>query len=306
MRSFPRPHSTVTRTADSFPRNWLTFEAVLDVKILVPIKQVVDPENASRVHVSSDGKALVATGLERKPNPFDEYALETALRLTEDARSPRQRLGEIVAVTLGPPTTETMLRAALATGADRAIRVEITDDMLDGRLAAHLLASLAKREGVDLIVMGKQSSDGDGNEVGQRIAALLDWPQATSATAIVQETPDTLCVEREVDGGVVRIRVGLPAVVTVDLRIVGPSSVRSRQTPAEHLYSHGVRFAPLPAIMMARRKPLERCEAGSLGAVQKPRLSYASYLSQRGRSGGKVVASPTELVRLLTSEAKVI
>lgn len=292
--------------AEPFACNWFAFEAVLDVKILVPIKQVVDPENASRIHVSSDGKSLVATGLERKPNPFDEYALEAALRLTEDARSPRQRLGEIVAVTLGPPTTETMLRAALATGADRAIRVDTSDEALDGRLTAHLLASLAKREGVGLIMMGKQSSDGDGSEVGQRVAALLGWPQATSATAIVQDTPNSLCVEREVDGGVVRIRVELPAVVTVDLRIVGPSSVRSQQTPPDHLYSHGVRFAPLPSIMMARRKPLEQCEVGSLGPMPPRQLRYASYFTQRGRLGGKVVASPTELVHLLTSEAKVI
>src|SRR6185295_8600026 len=198
------------------------------------------------------------TGLEWKPNPFDEYALEAALRLTENGKAPKQRLGEVVVVTLGPKEVEQTLRAALATGADRAIRVDVTDDQLDGRLVANALQAIVAAEKPDVVIMGKQAVDGDSNQVGQRLAELLDWPMATFA-ATIKEEDGALLVGREVDGGVLTLRVKLPALVTVDLRIVAPHSVFSKVTAGEagFKYNDGVRFAPLPAIMAAKKKPLD-------------------------------------------------
>jgi len=275
------------------------------MKILVAIKQVIDPDNASRVRVSEDGQELISTGLERRPNPFDEVALEVALRLTENGTAPRQRLGEVVVVTFGPPTTETMLRSALATGAERAILVDAEDGELDGRRVAHALLTLVRREQPDLIVLGKQTSDGDGNEVAQRLAALLDYPQATAVGNLVETAPGTIEVEREVDGGLVRMELTLPAVVSVELRAVAPTAVRSLSTPAAHRYPEGVRFAPLPAIMLARKKPLERLSLSDF-SLPPVSLTYQSFQTARARIAGRVVQSPTELVQLLTQEAKVI
>ncbi len=275
------------------------------MKILVAIKQVIDPDNAGRVRVSDDGRALLTSGLERKINPFDEVALETALRLTENGTTPRQRLGEVVVVTLGPPATETMLRSALATGADRAILVNANDAELDGRRVAHALLALVRREQPDLVLLGKQTSDGDGNEVAQRLAALLDWPQATAVGSLVETAPATLRVEREVEGGLVRMELDLPAVVSVDLRAVAPVSVRALATPPSHRYPEGVRFAPLPAIMLARKKPLERLELSDFH-LPPSLIAYESFRPARARMAGRVVQSPTELVQLLTREAKVL
>ena len=172
------------------------------------------------------GAAVDTTGLEWKPNPFDEYALEAALRLTENGKAPKQRLGEVVVVTLGPKEAEQTLRSALATGADRAIRIDTTDDALDGRLVALALEDVVAEEKPDLVLLGKQAVDGDSNQVGQRLAEQLDWPMATFAATIREDGP-SLLVGREVDGGVLTLRVKLPALVTVDLRIVAPTSVYS-------------------------------------------------------------------------------
>src|SRR5262249_6055633 len=161
------------------------------------------------------------TGLEWKPNPFDEYALEAALRLTENGQSPKVRAGSVTVVTFGPKEAEQTLRAALATGADKAIRVDATDDKLDGDLVARALKTLVERAKPDLVIMGKQAVDGDSNQVGQILAELLDWPMATFA-ATIREQPASLLVDREIDGGVVTLRVQVPAVITVDLRIVAP------------------------------------------------------------------------------------
>ena len=149
------------------------------MKILVPLKRVADPDNANKVKVNA-GK-LETTGLEWKPNPFDEYAVETALRLTENGATPKVRQGEVIVVTFGPKETETTLRGALATGADRAIRVDATDDQLDGDIVARALKAIAEKEKPDLILCGKQAVDGDSNQVGQMLAELLGWPMATFA-----------------------------------------------------------------------------------------------------------------------------
>src|SRR5690606_18839976 len=146
----------------------------LSVKILVPLKRVADPDNANKIKIPPGGAKIDTTGLEWKPNPFDEYALEAALRLTENGAAPKTRAGEVVVVTFGPKETETTLRSALATGADRAIRVNATDDQLDGALVARALKALVEREKPDLVLMGKQTVDGASNQVGQMLAELLD------------------------------------------------------------------------------------------------------------------------------------
>jgi electron transfer flavoprotein beta subunit len=276
------------------------------VRILVPLKQVTDPDNANKVRVSEDGRQLEVCSIEQKANPFDEYALEAALRLTEDGRAPRLRHGETIVVSVGPVETEVLLRAGLATGADRAYRVAANDDELDAGRVAHILARLAVRESCSLVLMGKQSVDGDSNEVGQRLAMILGWPQVTFASRIVALADGRLEVDRDVDGGVQRLRVTLPAVITIDLRIVTPDAVRSNLTDKEFQYTAGVRFAPLPAIMQSRRKPLSVLALDALGPLPKRCMRYVRYELPTTKAGGRVVSTPNELVRLLASEAKVL
>jgi electron transfer flavoprotein beta subunit len=189
------------------------------LKILVPLKRVADPDNANRIRIADGGKAIDTAHLEWKLNPFDEYALEAGLRLTENGKAPKKREGEVVVVTLGPKETEANLRSALATGADRAIRVEAEDADLDGRIVARALQQLILTEKPDLVLMGKQAVDGDSNQVGQIVAELLDWPMATFAATLTQEANGFL-VGREVDGGVCTLLVKPPAVITVDLHRV--------------------------------------------------------------------------------------
>ena len=153
------------------------------MKILVPLKRVADPANHNKVKIPPSGDKIDTSGLEWQINPFDLYALETALRLTENGKTPKKREGEVVVITLGPKETETNLRSALATGADRAIRVETTDEALDGRLVALALKKLVEEEKPDLVVMGKQVVDGENNMVGQALAELLGWPTAISGAA---------------------------------------------------------------------------------------------------------------------------
>jgi electron transfer flavoprotein beta subunit len=274
---------------------------------LVALKRVADPDNANKVKISPSGDAVDTTGLEWKTNPFDEYALEAALRLTENGKAPKKREGEVVAVTLGPKEAETMLRSALATGADRAIRVEANDADLDGRLVALALKSIIAAEKPDLVLLGKQAVDGDSNQVGQRVAELLDWPMATFAATIKEES-GALLVGREVDGGVLTLRVKLPAVVTVDLRIVAPTSVYSKLTQAEAGFKHGdgVRFAPLPAIMAAKKKPLEVKALADLVAGAQLATKYVKFERPPQRAGGAKVKDVAELVEKLANVSKVI
>jgi electron transfer flavoprotein beta subunit len=275
------------------------------VKVLVALKRVADPDNANKVKIAAGGASVDTTGLEWKPNPFDEYALEAALRLTENGKAPKQRLGEVIVVTIGPKEVEQTLRAALATGADRAIRIEATDDQLDGRLVANALKAIVDAEKPDVVLMGKQAVDGDSNQVGQRVAELLDWPMATFA-ATIKEEDGALLVGREVDGGVLTLRVKLPAVVTVDLRIVAPHSVFSKVTEAGFKYNDGVRFAPLPAIMAAKKKPLDVKPLAEVVPGAALTTRYLKFERPAQRAAGVKVKDVSELVEKLANVAKVI
>ena len=284
------------------------------MKILVTLKRVADPDNANKVKIPADGSKIDTAGLEWKANPFDEYALETALRLTEDGKNPKARLGKVVVVTFGPKDTETTLRSALATGADRAIRVEADDDHVDGIHVARALKSLIDA-GVqwddndvskpDLVIMGKQTVDSESNQVGQMLAELLDWPMATFAGSI-EEEKGGLMVGREVDGGVLHVRVKFPAVVTVDDRVKNPTSVHSLKTDRNHKYHEGLRFAPLPAIMQARKKPLDTKKLSELAGDSGLRVRYLRYEAPPKRSAGVKVADVDQLIDKLKNEAKVL
>jgi electron transfer flavoprotein beta subunit len=274
------------------------------MKILVPLKRVSDPDNANKVKVS--GGKLDASGLEWKPNPFDEYAVETALRLTENGTNPKARLGEVVVVTFGPKETEKTLRGALGTGADRAIRVDATDEQLDGDVVARALKALVEKEKPDLVLLGKQAVDGDSNQVGQLLAEYLAWPQATFAGSIKSEDDKSLVVGREVDGGTINLRVTLPAVVTVDLRIVASKSVKSKHTPDTHKYADGVRFAALMAIMASSKKPLAEMKLADLVSDAALKIKYTGFELPPARKAGIKVKTVAELVGKLKSEAKVL
>jgi electron transfer flavoprotein beta subunit len=260
---------------------------------------------SNKVKVTADGSKVETTGLEWKPNPFDEYAVEAALRLTEDGKKPKVRAGEVVVVTLGPKETETTLRAMLATGADRAIRIEAEDDQLDGNIVARALQAIVEEEKPDYVLMGKQAVDGDTNQVAQLLAEYLGWPQATFA-ATIKESNGELEVGREVDGGMIRVKLKSPAVVSVDLRIVAPTSVYSSMTDPNFKYNDGVRFAALPAIMKAKRKPLAVKKLSEVAGDAKARINYVKFLPPKSRAAGIKVKDVAELVDKLKNEAKVL
>lgn len=237
--------------------------------ILVPIKRVVDPY--AKVRPLPDGSGLDTAGLKFDINPFDEIAMEEAVRKKEADSTVR-----VVAVSIGGPECEDQLRKALAIGADEAILVETTDD-LDSSVVACELAALAKELKPDLILMGKQATDDDCNQAGQMLAAQLDWPQATFA-ARVTLSPTSVEVVRETDNGEQTVRITLPAVVTVDLRLNEP------------------RYIALPGIIKARSKPL----------AKRPRLTHVNvktrvvnYSSPPAREPGRKVGSVDELVAVL-------
>jgi electron transfer flavoprotein beta subunit len=276
------------------------------VKILVALKRVADPDNANKVKIPAAGDKVDTTGLEWKPNPFDEYALEAALRLTENGQAPKPRVGEVTVVTFGPKETETTLRSALATGADKAIRVDANDDALDGDLVARALTALVQKEKPDLVLLGKQAVDGDSNQVGQLVAEYLDWPQATFAATIEQEAAGTLVVGREVDGGVAKVRLKLPALVTVDLRIVAGTSVYSSKTPKTFKYNDSVRYAKLPDIMAAKKKPLTEMKLADLVSDVALKVVHGTFQAPPARKAGIKVKDVTELVDKLSKEAKVL
>jgi len=276
------------------------------VKILVPLKRVADPANHNKVKIPASGDKVDTTGLEWQINPFDLYALEAALRLTEDGKAPKARLGEVVAVTLGPAECDTNLRSALATGADRAIRIEANDAELDGNLVAKALAKIVEEEKPDLVITGKQVVDGETNQVAQMLGELLDWPVATFA-ATMQEEDGSVLIGREVDGGVAKVRVKYPAVISVDLRIVAPDSVYSLKTAAGFKYPYEeVRFAPLPAIMQAKKKPLAVKKLADVVGDAAITSKYVRFEAPPGRKAGVKVKDVPELVQKLATEAKVI
>jgi len=277
------------------------------MKILVPLKRVADPDNANKVKVSPDGSAPVTEGMEWKMNPFDEYAVEAALRLNENAKT-NEKLGETVVVTLAPKDAQQTVRQALAMGADRGIMVAAEDDALDSTVVSRALAAVVEKEQPDLVLMGKQAVDGDNNVAGQMLAERLGWPMASFAMSLTtSDDGKTIRVGREVDTGVLTVDVTTPAVITVDLRIVTPRSVRNGVTPDDHAYPEGARYASLKGIMQAKKKPIEDLDLAGLGVETTLTTSYEAFALPPSRSGETVfVESVEELVQKLHEEAKVL
>src|SRR5258708_6029012 len=273
------------------------------LKVLVAVKRVADRENLNKIKLSAQGK-VDTTGLEQKPSPYDDYALETALRLTENGTNTKARLGEVIVATFGPKDAEQMLRAMLGTGADRAIRVDATDDVLDGEVVARGLKGIVEKEKPDLVLLGYQQAEHESNEVGQMLAEHLGWPQATSIGSIQTSDDTTLVVGREVEGAVAKLKVTLPAVLTVLDKIVHPKSVQSKHTPATHTYADGVRFAALMAIMAAKRKPLAEMKIADVTADAQVKVKYGSAEMPPRRAAGVKVKDVKELVTKLKTEAK--
>jgi electron transfer flavoprotein beta subunit len=277
------------------------------VKILVPVKRVCDPDNANKVKVTADGSAVTSDGLEWKPNPFDEYAVETALRLNENAAK-NEKLGETVVVSFGPADVAQTLRQTLAMGADRGILIAAEDKDLDSLVVARALKAIVDKEKPDVVLLGKQVVDGDSGAVGQMLAELLGWPMATAAMSIAtSDGGKTLTVGREVDTGVLTLKVQTPAVVTVDLRIVSPGSIKNGQTPADHKYNEGARYASLKGIMQAKKKPIDQQALASLGIDAAPATSYPKFELPAKRSGSVVfVENVDQLIDKLHNVAKLI
>jgi electron transfer flavoprotein beta subunit len=249
------------------------------MRILVPVKRAIDYN--VHVRVKADGSGVETAGVRMALNPFDEIALEEAVRLRE-----RGHATGILAVSLGPAACVETLRTALAIGADRALLVE-TEVALEPLAVARLLAALVAREQPSLVLMGKQAIDDDMGATGQMLAALLSWPQATCVSRVSVEPPG-LVVRREGDDGSETLALPLPAVVTADLRLNEP------------------RYASLPAIMRARRKPVETLRPADLGVDPAPHLAVLRLAEPPARRGGTRVASVAELVAKLRDEAKVI
>ncbi len=277
------------------------------MKILVPVKRVADPDNANKVKISADGTRVTSDGLEWKLNPFDEYAVEAALRLIENGAT-GEKSGEVIVVSLGPDEVQTTLRQPLAMGADRGIQIKANDEELDAGLVAKALRALVENEKPDLVLMGKQAVDGDSNTVGQMLAELLDWPMATFAMSMsTDDGGKTLLVGREVDTGVLTLKVTLPAVVTVDLRIVAPTSVQNGKTPESHKYNEGARYASLKGIMAAKKKTIDVKTLADLGVSGGPVVKYSKFELPPARSGQvKYVENVQELVQKLRTESKVL
>ncbi len=275
------------------------------MKIIVPMKRVADPDNVDKVTIGSDGKGVSTERLDWKPNPFDEYAVEAALRLLEDAAGKMR--GEIVVVSIGPEEAAHQVLWCLAMGADRGIIVAGEDQDLDATVVARTLAKLIEKESPDLVLMGKQAVDGDSNQTAQILAGMLGWPQATFAGRL--EAPPDLSqatVTREVDGGCASATVKFPAVISVDVRIVTPGGVNNNVSPQERLNKDGPRFASLPGIMKAKKKPLERHTLKELGVDTSRRVNTIAFTPPPVRSAGIIVDSVEELVKRLKYEARVI
>jgi len=249
------------------------------MKILVPVKRVVDFN--VKVRVKSDGSGVDIAGVKMAMNPFDEISVEEAVRLKEKGIAT-----EIVAISMGVPACAETIRTALAMGADRGILVE-TDAELQPLAVAKLMAAIAAKEQPQLIILGKQAIDDDMNATGQMLAALLGWPQGTFASRVLIEG-DHITVTREVDGGLETIVLSLPAVITTDLRLNEP------------------RYASLPNIMKARKKPIETVKPADLGVDVTPRLTVLKVVEPAKRQAGVKVKSVAELVAKLKTEAKVI
>src|ERR1700756_1186272 len=249
------------------------------MKILVPVKRVVDYN--VKVRVKADGSGIETAGVKMSMNPFDEIGVEEAVRLKE-----RGVATEIIAVSMGVPQCAETIRTALAMGADRGILVE-TDAELQPLAVAKLLKAIAEKEQPKLIILGKQAIDDDMNATGQMLAALLGWSQGTFASKIVIEGSDLL-VTREVDGGLQTVKLKTPAIVTTDLRLNEP------------------RYASLPNIMKAKKKPIDEKSPDAYGVDVKPRLEVLKTTEPPGRKAGAKVGSVAELVGKLKNEAGVL
>jgi len=249
------------------------------MKVLVPVKRVVDAN--VKVRVKGDGTGVELANVKMAMNPFDEIAVEEAIRLKEAGKA-----DEIVVVSIGPAQAQETLRTALAMGADRAILVK-TDEAVEPLGVAKVLKGVAEAEQPGIIILGKQAIDDDSNQTGQMLAALLGWAQATFASK-VEIDGDHAKVTREVDGGLQVIDVKLPAIVTADLRLNQP------------------RYASLPNIMKAKKKPLDEKSPADFGADVAPRLKVVKTEEPGGRKAGVKVKSVAELVDKLKNEAGVL
>jgi electron transfer flavoprotein beta subunit len=251
------------------------------VKILVTVKRVPDPETA--IKIAADGTSIGTDNVKWVINPFDEIAIEEALRLKEKVAGT-----EVVLLSIGQKTSQEQLRTGLAMGADRAILV-LADQALEPLAVARVIHKIIEGEKPDLLVMGKQAIDDDSNCVGQMLAELLGWPQATFASKVeLAGDQKSATVTREIDGGLETLAVPLPAVVTADLRLNEP------------------RYASLPGIMKARKKELKEIPVAEVGVDVAPKVKVVKLETPPKRTGGRKVGSVQELVKVLHDEAKVI
>ncbi len=249
------------------------------MKVLVPVKRVVDYN--VKVRVKADGSGVETANVKMSMNPFDEIAVEEAMRLKEASIAT-----EVIAISIGTAQCQETLRTALAIGADRAILVESGVE-IQPLAVAKLLKAIVAKEQPDLVIMGKQAIDDDSNQTGQMLAALLNWSQATFASKL-KVSGSSAEVTREVDGGLETLSIKLPAVITTDLRLNEP------------------RYVTLPNIMKAKKKPLEVVTPEALGVDVAPRLKTLKVQEPPKRTAGKVVKSVQELVEKLKNEAKVL
>jgi electron transfer flavoprotein beta subunit len=249
------------------------------MKILVPIKRVVDYN--VKIRVKADQSGVELANVKMAMNPFDEIAVEEAVRLKEAGKAT-----EVVAVSAGTTQCQETLRTAMAIGADRGILVE-SDADLQPLAVAKLLKAIVDKEQPKLVILGKQAIDDDSNQTGQMLAALLGWPQATFASK-VEVGAESVQVTREIDGGLETLSLPLPAVVTTDLRLNEP------------------RYATLPNIMKAKKKPLDTLKPADLGVDVTPRLTTLKVVEPAARSAGVKVADVAQLIEKLKNEAKVI
>jgi electron transfer flavoprotein beta subunit len=249
------------------------------MKILVPIKRVIDAYVS--VRVKSDNTGVETANVKMSLNPFCEIAIEEAIQIRE-----RGEAEEVIAVSVGPKACETTLRSALAMGADRAILVE-TDEDLEPLAIAKLLKYVVDQEAPGLVIAGKQSIDGDNNQTGQMLAAMLGWPQGAFASEIKLDG-ERVTLTREIDGGLETLAFNLPAVVTSDLRLNEP------------------RYPALPNIMKAKKKPLDVIAVADTGIDATPRVTVQRVDPPAGRSAGVRVADVTELIDKLKNEARVL
>ncbi|MEM1372021.1 MAG: electron transfer flavoprotein subunit beta/FixA family protein [Pseudomonadota bacterium] len=251
------------------------------MKILVPVKRVVDYN--VKIRVKADGSGVELANVKMSMNPFDEIAVEEALRLKEAGTAT-----EVVAVSIGPAKAQETIRTALAMGADRGILVQVDDDAYVEPLAvAKILKAVVEEESPGLVILGKQAIDDDCNQTGQMLAAILNWSQATFASKVAIDG-DSASVTREVDGGLETLRLKMPAIVTTDLRLNEP------------------RYASLPNIMKAKKKPLDTKSPGDYGVDIAPRLKVLETVEPPSRKAGVMVSDVAELVSKLKEEAGVI